>query len=135
MNKFKIFMEQSQLNTSPLNSAKLNLVRAQKKTGVWSFDITFGQMISPVQMSLFINQLQTFFTIPNIVKKVDYTLHFENLDLSQHYQGYYDMIIHKASDTSGPLSIFKNYAVEYANNTYSIIVEKDATNFSKYFPE
>lgn len=135
MNKFEIFLEQAQLNTPPLNRAKLNFVKVIKKNQVWLFDISFEEVISPNQMSLFIDQLQTFFTIPNVVSKVDYQFHFLTFDLSQHYQGYYDMIVHKASEAFGPLSVFKNYAIEFHDHTYSVIVEKDATSFSRYFPE
>lgn len=133
--KFNLFLKQAQLNTFPLSEAKLNFVIVKKKDKQLTFDVTFKSLMSPPQMSLFINQLQTFFAKPNVVDMIDYQLHFESYDLSEYFKGYYDFIVHKAGEILPPLAVFKNYGVEFHDNIYQILVEKDSRGIKKYLPE
>ncbi len=134
-NKFELFLQQAQLNKHPLSTAKLKGVTAQKEAKRLIFNIAFEELMSAPQMSLFISQLQTFFAKPNVVIHVDYQFSFKNYNLKDLYKGYYDMIIHKAGESYASLLVFKNFNVEYQDNTYYVVVEKDSTSVKKYFPE
>lgn len=134
MDKFKLFLEQAQLNIKPLDTATLNSVTVKKKSGGLLFDITFDEVMSPPLMSSFINQLQTFFFKPGIVKSIDFVFSFKNPNLNGYEKAYYDMLIIKASEKFSPILMFKNYNYEFKDNTYFIHVEKDSVSIKKYFP-
>ena len=134
-NLFETFINQAQLNIHPLSTAKLLGVTAKKSNRSLHFLVEFDELMTPPQMSLFINQLQTFFLKPNVVGYIDYQFRFKTADLSTNYKGYYDMIVHKAAESFSPIQIFKTLNVEFVNNTYYVIVEKDGVVVKKYFPE
>ncbi len=134
-NKFDLFLQQAQLNTPPLSTAHLNQVVVNVKKQTWLFDITFDTLLSASEMSLFINQLQTFFLVKGVVKEVDYQLSFKTIDLSKSYKTYFEALVHKASDLFQPVSVFKNYTVEFEDNTFFILIEKDSRGLKKYLPK
>lgn len=134
-NKFEVFLNQAQLNTYPLSTAHLNQVVVSLSKRSLTFDVTFEEVMTAPQMSLFINQLQTFFAKPNLVASIDYKFRFKNYTLKDVYQGYYEMIVHRAGEEFRPLQIFKNYSIEFLENKYFLNAEKDSVSFKKYFPK
>ncbi|WP_264229957.1 PolC-type DNA polymerase III [Acholeplasma laidlawii] len=133
--KFDLFLQQAQLNTHPLSTAYLNSVTVKVREKTLIFDITFDELMLPSEMSLFTNQLQTLFLKKDVVSRVDYQFTFKQADLSAHYKTYYEALIHKASEIFQPVLIFKNYTVEFENNIYTILIEKDSRGLKKYLPE
>lgn len=134
-NKFDLFLQQAQLNTYPMNSAKLEQVIVSKRNKSLMFMITFDELLAPNQMSLFINQLETFFKKPEIVEKIDYQFKYKKIDLTAHHRAYFEMVVHRAGEFFPPLLIFKNYPVDFMNGTYSISIDKDSKGLKKYFPD
>ncbi len=132
--KFDLFLQQAQLNTPPLSTAKLNFVTVKVKSRTLVFDITFDTLMSPSEQSLFINQLQTFFLKKDVVSNIDYQFSYTVCDLTNSYKAFYETLIHKASEIFQPVSVFKNYTVEFEKDTYFILIEKDSKGLKKYLP-
>lgn len=133
-NKFDLFLQQAQLNTPPLSTATLNFVKVSVARKTLLFDITFDALMSASELSLFVNQLQTFFFKKGVVSQIDYQFSFKNLDLTTQYKAFYETLIHKASEIFSPVLVFKNYTVEFENNMYFILIEKDSRGLKKYLP-
>ncbi|WP_025725126.1 PolC-type DNA polymerase III [Acholeplasma granularum] len=132
--KFDLFLQQAQLNTFPLSTAKLNEVKVIEKKKILKFDITFDALMSSTQMSLFITQLQTFFQKPNVVNEIDYQFQFKTCELTSSCTEHFEALVHRGSEIFQPFAIFKNYSIEFKDNTYFILVDKDSKTIKKYLP-
>ena len=130
-NKFDLFLNQIEINQSTKKGITLNEVLVKTKTLV--FDITFDKVIPAGELSLFINQLQTFFKKPEVVYNIDYKFSFKETKLDEYYQGYYDLICIKAMDEYPNYAVFKNYKPKFLNNVYTLVVEKGSEFLKNYF--
>ncbi|CCV63979.1 DNA polymerase III polC-type (PolIII) [Alteracholeplasma palmae J233] len=134
-NKFNLFLEQSRFSNDVLKNALLEYVEVDRKEKKWSFHILLDEVISPHEITILINQLQSFFTIPRKVLSVDFKLTFKNKDLKTYSKEYYEYIIGKVAAEKPSLLIFKNFESVYEKSIYKITVDKDSKQVERYFKE
>ena len=135
MDKFELFIKQSNFKDEKLNQATLRnvVVDANKKT--WTFYITFLALPEAKSIDLFVNQLKLYFSIPNVVLSIDYVFSFNDVTgFEKDSLGYYQYILNKLTFERASLSIFKNFNCRYENDTYILEIDEKSRHLERYLP-
>ena len=135
MNKFDLFLQQANFKDNQLKLSELKQVVIKQATKTWLFKLEYQEVVNPDSLLVFLQQLEIFFLVPDVVSKVDYQINFNNNDLKQYAEKYFDLVLAKAIENNPSLSAFKNYQRAFNDNTYTIYVEPDGLAIEKMLPQ
>ncbi|MGE4320648.1 MAG: PolC-type DNA polymerase III [Acholeplasmataceae bacterium] len=135
-NKFDLFLEQSKFNHAVLQHAKLQQVLIDAKTQTFTFDILLSDVIGPDVLIPFIEQIKTFFLIPNVVKHVKTNIFYEKTDaLDAYIIKYYEYAYTEVSKSKSSFLVLKNFKAQYKDQHIVVLVDKDSTYVDSYFKD
>ena len=136
INKFDLFIEQSKFNHKVLQNATLEKVEINAKTNTFIFYLQLDEVISPDTLINFIDQIKSFFMIPNVVSNVFVNITYKSLEaLSTYIVKYYEYAYTEISKMKSSFLVLKNFKVEYKESKLIIMIDKDSSYVKQYFKE
>ncbi len=135
-NKFELFLEQSKFNHDILQKAQLDHVDVIVSDSTFVFHVILGQVIAPEVLIPFIDQIKTYFLIPNVVKQVQVLISYDRLELDQALATkYYEYAYTEISKVKASFVVLKNFKTRYENQKIIIEIDKDSQYVSSYFED
>ncbi len=136
MNKFNLFLKQSNFKEKQLQDAKLTNVLVGKRSKSWDFYIHFEKAPSTEGFDKFIDNLKLYFTNKGIVNKVNAV--FEILEQNSWHSNalkYYNWILDKLIMKKSSYSIYRNFKTEFINGEFVVHVDIDIEKYEKMIPK
>lgn len=133
--KFQLFLEQSRFASPVLNEAKLNEVLVDASNLCLVFDITLAETVEVDTITPFLQTLKSYFIRPKKINQIEVNLHYQKLDnFKQFALAYWDYALYLITKQKPRYMTLKNYKVQYEDQTYTILIDKDSTFIKEYFP-
>ena len=126
MEKFNLFIEQSNFKDEVLNTAKLTKLEVSVIEKKWFFYVSFDAVPSLEGFEEFKEKIGLYFTIKGTVNKI--ALKVNILDPSNFHEDamkYFNWAYQKALTVQPSLCIIDNYQVMYSDNTFTIKTDKE----------
>ncbi len=132
MNKFELFLQQSNFKETALSKAVLQQLEVEPNSKTWTFFVEFPTVPTPEGFDDFINKLKLYFTISGTIDKVDITLSIADDSIFQKYPvTYYNWLLDKLVDKRSSYSVYKNCEVDFKDNCYNVIVDPELSKYSR----
>ncbi len=133
MDKFELFIKQSNFKDAVLNTATLTTVEVNPNLKKWTFKLVFDQAPSPNSLDLFLKQLSLYFKVPSHVLHMDWFISFKDKESwKKDAMLYYQWMINQIVEEKGSISVFKNYEVTFKENKYLIYIDQSSTHLNRH---
>ncbi|MDD4468798.1 MAG: PolC-type DNA polymerase III [Acholeplasmataceae bacterium] len=132
MNKFELFLQQSNFKEVALNQAILKKLEVEPNSKTWTFFVELPSVPTPEGFDEFIDKLKLYFSIKGTIDKVDINLSIKDDSIFKQYPvTYYNWLLDKLVEKKSSYSVYKNCKVEYIDNCYNIIVDPELSKYPR----
>jgi DNA polymerase-3 subunit alpha (Gram-positive type) len=130
--KFQLFLEQNKFESDILKSAVLKQVKVSVTSQRWLFHVVLNNIIEPDLLFSFINNIERYFKVPKVVKKVEVVIEFANIDQFEKYAlDFYETILQVQMNDKPSYAVLKNFKTTY-DGKFLVWIDKESTYIEPY---